>query len=101
MNLGGSVEIEYPQEEQRGEQWRQGGQEEGLAGRREWAWQGGEMTESDEAERRERKREIDLDKGEGTADDEMSENSDVREKGGRLGTSLRTGELHEMPGEPF
>ena len=57
MNLGGSVEIEYPQEEQRGEQWRQGGQEEQLAEARrgEWAWQGGEMTES-EAERRERKK---------------------------------------------
>ena len=25
MNLGGSAEIKYPQEEQRGEQWRQGG----------------------------------------------------------------------------
>ena len=44
MNLGNSVEIEYPQEEQRGEQWRQGGQEEQLAEARrgEWAWQGGE-----------------------------------------------------------
>ena len=37
------------------------------------------MTESDEGERRERKREIDIDKGEETAYDEMTENSDVRE----------------------
>ena len=87
MNLGGSVEIEYPQEEQREEQWRQGGQEEQLAEarRREWVWQGGEKTEDDEAEHRERQgnggggqggetkeKEIDMDMGEETVDDEMS-----------------------------
>ena len=83
MNLGSSVEIEYPQEEQRGEQWRQGGQNEQLAEARrgEWAWQGGGMTESDEGERRERKREIDIDKGEKT--DDMTGNSDVRHLSGR------------------
>ena len=84
MNLGGSVEIEYPQEEQRGEQWRQGGQDEQLAEARrgEWASQGGGMTESDEGERRERKREIDIDKGEETADDEMTGETDERKVGG-------------------
>ena len=99
-NLGGSVEIEYPQEEQREEHWRQGGQEEQLAEarRREWVWQGGEKTEDDEAEHRERQgnggggqgretkeRETDMDKGEETVDDEMLEDSDVREKTGDWG----------------
>ena len=49
VDLGGSVEIDDPQEEQREEQ---------LAGawtrEREWSWQGGEKTENGEANHRER-----------------------------------------------
>ena len=83
-------------------QWRQGGQEEQLAEarirKREWVWQGGEKTEDDEAEHRERqgndgggqggeeKEEgTDMDHGEETVDDKMSEDSDVRGRRGDWG----------------
>ena len=59
VGLGGSVGIDYPQEEQRKEQWRQGGQEEQLAEartrRREWVWQDGEKKEDDEVDRKEKR----------------------------------------------